>query len=248
MIQADAVDFAVSHWGLSWLAGSLSIFSPCVFPLLPMVLGGAAQDSRWGPLAMGAGMVVSFATLGLLLGALGPATGLNSTCVRMLGAVLLMVLGLLTWAPNLNERLTQWMTPLASGANALAARLHGHEWGGNFLLGALLGLVWSPCSGPLLASALIMAASDGGALSGTVVLGFFGLGAAAPLVAVAYASRRGFMAMRQHVEAHGEQAKKIMGAVIFTTGFAVVTGADKWLEAELLVMLPEGWLKVITLF
>ena len=242
------MNYVVSHWGLSWLAGSLSIFSPCVFPLLPMVLGGVVQDSRWGPLAMGAGMVMSFATLGLLLGALGPATGLNSAHVRMLGAVLLMGLGLLIWVPILNEHFTQWMTPLASGVNALSTRLHGHTLGSAFLLGALLGLVWSPCSGPLLASALIMAASDGGALPGTVVLGFFGWGAATPLVAVAYASRKGFLSMRQQVEAHGEQAKKIMGAVIFTTGFAVVSGADKWLEAKLLTMLPERWLQAITLF
>lgn len=52
------MDLAVSHWGLSWLSGSLSILSPCVFPLLPMVLGGAVQRSRWGPLAMGMGMVL----------------------------------------------------------------------------------------------------------------------------------------------------------------------------------------------
>jgi cytochrome c biogenesis protein CcdA len=63
------------------------------------------------------------------------------------------------------------MTPLASGANALSAHLQGHTLSSALMLGALLGLVWSPCSGPLLASALILAASEHGGWSGAVVLG-----------------------------------------------------------------------------
>jgi cytochrome c biogenesis protein CcdA len=197
---------------------------------------------------MGMGMVVSFAFLGLLLGAVGPATGLNSDHVRMLGAVLLMSLGVLIWVPALNERFTQWMTPVASAANALSERLHGDTFWGALLLGAVLGLVWSPCSGPLLASALIMAASEGGAWQGTVVLGFFGLGAATPLVAAAYASRHFFATVQHRVQAHGEQAKKIVGALTFLTGLAIATGADKRLEALVLTLLPVQWLQVISRF
>lgn len=242
------MDLPFSHWGLSWLAGSLSILSPCVFPLLPMVLGGVTPAHRLGPVAMGAGMAVSFALLGVLLGALGPALGVDSGHVRTAGAVLLMVLGGLVWLPSSSERFTQWMTPVASGANAWAARLHSESLGGAFLLGALLGLVWSPCSGPLLASALVMAASESGAGSGAVVLGFFGLGAATPLVAAAYVSRPFFDAVRQRVASRGEWAKKLMGAAIFASGLAVASGVDKWLEAQVLPLLPEAWLKAVTLF
>lgn len=242
------MDIAVSHWGLSWLAGSLSILSPCVFPLLPLVLGGTLQSHRLGPLAMGMGMVLSFASLGVLLGALGPVMGLNTEHVRLTGAALLMVLGVLIWVPNLDERLSQWMTPLASGANAWSARLQGSALGGAFLLGGLLGLVWSPCSGPLLASALIMAASEGGAVPGAMVLGFFGLGAATPLVGVAYASRQSFQSLRERVIAHAENAKKIMGSVIFLTGLAVASGFDKWLEEKILAWLPMTWLQMISSF
>lgn len=242
------MDIAFSHWGLSWLAGNLSILSPCVFPLLPLVLGSTLEKNRWGPLVMGAGMVISFASIGGLLGALGPVTGLDNQHVRMSGAALLMVLGVLIWVPTVNERLTRWMTPLASGTNAVSAKLQGNTLGGAFLLGSLLGLVWSPCSGPLLASALIMTASEGGAIPGAIVLGFFGLGAATPLVGVAYASRQGFQALRQRVIAHAENAKKIMGSVIFLTGLAVASGFDKWLEEKILAWLPMAWLQAISLF
>lgn len=242
------MDWPLSHWGLSWLAGNLSILSPCVLPLLPMVLGGVTPGHRLGPVAMGAGMAVSFSVLGVVLGALGPMLGIDSGHVRTAGAVMLMVLGALLWLPASSERFTRWMTPVASTANAWAARLHGESLGGAFLLGALMGLVWSPCSGPLLASALVMAASESGAGAGAVVLGFFGLGAATPLVATAYVSRPFFEAVRQRVTRQGGLAKKIMGAAILASGLAVATGADKWLEAQILPLLPQAWLKAVTLF
>ncbi len=242
------MDLAISHLGLSLLAGSLTTLSPCVFPIFPMVLGGAAQGNRLAPLAMGLGMALSFAGMGVLIGSLGPVIGLDADHVRLFGAVLLMGLGLTMWVPALNERFTQWMMPLASGANNMSSRMQGDTLGGALMLGAVLGLVWSPCSGPLLASALTLVASEGGAVRGGIVLGLFGVGAATPLVAVAYASRRGFQSVRDKVLVHGDRVKKIFGGLIFLAGLAIATGADKWLEAQVVDRLPEVWLRWTTLF
>jgi cytochrome c biogenesis protein CcdA len=148
----------------------------------------------------------------------------------------------------LNERFAQWMMPLASGANGVSTRLKGETLSGALMLGSVLGLVWSPCSGPLLASALTLVASEGGAWRGGLVLGVFGLGAATPLVAVAYASRRGFQSVRDKVLAHGDRVKKVFGGLIFLAGVAIATGADKWLEAQALDHLPDVWLRLTTLY
>ena len=242
------MDLAISHLGLSLLAGSLTTLSPCVFPILPMVLGGAAQGNRLAPLAMGLGMALSFAGIGVLIGSLGPVIGLDADHVRWFGAALLMGLGLTMWVPALNERFAQWMMPLASGANNVSSRMQGDTLGGALLLGAVLGLVWSPCSGPLLASALTLVASEGGAVRGGIVLGLFGVGAATPLVAVAYASRRGFQSVRDKVLMHGDRVKKIFGGLIFLAGLGIATGADKWLEAQVVDRLPDVWLRLTTLF
>ncbi len=242
------MDIPLTHYGLSLAAGALTTLSPCVFPILPLVVGGAVQGNRLAPLAMGVGMATSFALIGLLLGALGPALGIDSEHVRVFGAGMLIAFGAVMLIPVLNRRFTEWMLPIASGANAASARLDGGSLGGALLLGAVLGLVWSPCSGPLLASALTLVASEGGALRGALILGLFGLGAAVPLVAVAYASRSGFNVARGWVLARIDGIKKAFGVLILLVGVAILTGADKWLEARVVEVLPEAWVRATTLF
>ncbi len=239
---------SLSHVGLSLAAGSLTTLSPCVFPILPLVLGGAVQGNRLAPLAMGSGMAISFALIGLVIGALGPALGIDSDNVRIFGALLLIVFGLVMLIPVLNQRFTEWMLPIASSANTASSRLDGGSLGGAFLLGGVLGLVWSPCSGPLLASALTLVASEGGASRGALILGLFGVGAAIPLVAVAYASRSGFSRARGWVLGRIDTIKKAFGVVILVTGIAILTGGDKWVEARVVDLLPDAWIGATTLF
>jgi len=232
--------------GLAWVAGSLTTLNPCVFPLLPLVLGGALQANRWAPVAMGAGMVAMFATLGLLVGVAGEALGIDPDVIRVVGAWLLIGFGLVMLVPALNEGFTRLVTPLASGAHSATTRLDGGSLGGAFATGGLLGLVWSPCSGPMLASALTLVATEGGATRGTLILGMFGLGAASVLVAVAYASRSGVGRVRGWVLTHMDRVKRVFGVFVLLVGVAILTGGDKWLEAQLVQFLPQGWVELTT--
>ncbi|WP_319242857.1 cytochrome c biogenesis protein CcdA [uncultured Propionivibrio sp.] len=238
---------SLGHVGLSLAAGSLTTLSPCVFPMLPLVLGGAIQGNRLAPVVMGSGMAISFALIGMLVGALGPALGIDSDNIRVSGALLLVAFGLVILIPALNRRFSEWMLPIASSANNASSRLDGGSLGGAFLLGGVLGLVWSPCSGPLLASALTLVASEGGAARGALILGLFGIGAAMPLVAVAYASRRGFSRARGWVLTRIDAIKKGFGIIILLTGIAVLTGADKWIESRVVGRLPDAWINATTL-
>lgn len=239
---------SLSHLGLSLAAGSLTTLSPCVFPILPLVVGGAVQTNRFAPVAMGIGMATSFAMIGLLLGALGPVLGIDSETVRQFGAALLVVFGAVMLVPYLSQRFTEIVMPIASSANSASARLESGSIVGALMLGGLLGLVWSPCSGPLLASALTLVASEGGATRGATILGLFGIGAAIPLVAVAYVSRSGFSRVKGWVLGHIDFIKNGFGLLIGLTGFAILTGVDKWLEARVVDLLPEYWVGLTTLF
>ena len=234
----------LAQLGFSLAAGSLTTLSPCVFPILPLVIGGALQANRLAPVAMGAGMALSFAAIGMVLGLLGPALGIDGDSVRTAGAVLLIAFGLVMLVPALDQRFSALMTPLASSANAASAKLKPDSLWGALLLGGLLGLVWSPCSGPLLGAALALVASEGGALQGGLILGVFGVGAAIPLVVVAYASRRGFGSMRGWVMGHIGAIKKGFGVLLLLLGLAILSGGDKWLEARAVSAMPDWWVNL----
>jgi cytochrome c biogenesis protein CcdA len=230
--------------GLSLAAGSLTTLSPCVFPLLPLVLGGALQGSRMAPVAMGVGMIASFAGIGMVLGAIGPALDIDGNSVRTAGAAMLIAFALIMLIPALGERFTQWMLPIASTANAASARLDRGSLLGALALGGVLGLVWSPCSGPLLGSALTLVASGGGVARGGIVLGVFGLGAAIPLMGVAYASRSGFARVRDWVLARIGRVRHGFALLLGAMGIAILTGGDKLLEARVLGWLPNAWINL----
>ena len=146
--------------------------------------------------------------------------------------------------PVLGERFSSLVTPLASGADQLSGKLNAGSLGGALLRGALLGLIWSPCSGPLLAAALTLVATEGGALRGTLILGAFGAGAATPLVLAAYASRAGFSRARNWVLGHAKTMKNAFGALLVLLGIAILMGWDKRLEALILPLLPDAWVNV----
>jgi cytochrome c-type biogenesis protein len=231
---------------LSVAAGALTTLSPCVFPLLPLVVGGAVQRHRAAPVAMGLGMAITFTVIGLLVGGLGGALALAPDDVRRAGAGLLIAFGVVMLVPPLERRFSGWMTPLASSANAATARLDGGALAGAFALGGLLGLVWSPCAGPLLGSTLALVATAGGALRGGLLLGLFGLGAALPLVGAAYASRAGFGRMRAWVLVHAGLAKRAMGALLLLVGVLILSGGDHAIEAWVNERLPQAWLALTT--
>lgn len=242
------MSIALTSLGLSIAAGALTTLSPCVFPILPLVVGSAMQSNRLAPVAMGSGMVVSFAVMGTLLGAFGDVLGLDADKVRVFGALMLIAFGVVMLVPALNTRFLQAMSPIAAGANQASSRFDAASLLGAFAVGALLGLIWSPCSGPLLASALTLVASEGGALRGGIILGFFGMGAALPLVSIAYASRAGFTRSRDWVLRRIHLLKQGFAILMIVLGVAILTGLDKRLEAVITQALPDAWVTAITRF
>lgn len=112
-------------------------------------------------------------------------------------------------------------------------------------------IVWSEIGLSVAGDALGLDASSvrtGGALRGALILALFGLGEAIPLVGAAYLSRAGFGQVRAWVIEHGEQSKKFFGAMLLVLGWAILTGGDRWLEAQVSDWLPNAWLELTTRF
>jgi cytochrome c-type biogenesis protein len=230
---------------LGYAAGALSTLSPCVLPLLPIILFGALEQHAWGPVALAAGVSASFASVGIFLASLGFSIGIDPTAFRLGVAALMLIIGVVLLAPALQSRFALAAAPVAMGGQALIDRLRPSGFGGQFALGMLLGAIWSPCSGPTLGAAIGLAAQSETAGRAGIVMAMFSLGAATPILALAYGSRQAIVARRDLLARTSRIAKPIMGAALVSVGVLVLTGFDKVVEASLTRAMPD-WLVTVT--
>jgi cytochrome c biogenesis protein CcdA len=230
---------------LAFLAGLLSTLSPCVLPLLPIVLGSALTEHRAGPLALAAGLALSFVVIGLIVATVGFAIGLDAGVFRMVAGVLLIAIGAVLLMPRLQAQFALAAGPVGNIAEQRFGGFSTAGLGGQFAVGLLLGAVWSPCVGPTLGAASVLASQgkDLGAVAVTMLA--FGLGAAVPLVLLGLVSREAMLRWRARLLAAGQRGKIAMGIVLAATGLLIVTGTDKIIETALVEASPP-WLNELT--
>lgn len=227
---------------LAFVAGLLTALSPCVLPLLPLVMGSAARN-RYGPTALAAGFVTTFTVIGVLLASLGTALGLSDTIVRSISAALLVAAGGLMISHRLQDATGRWLSPLASASAKLSARAD-QGLGAQFFIGALLGGVWSPCVGPTLGAALGLATRSETLAHAAAIMAAFGLGSATFLLAAGYASRA-VMGQRLRLLQVGESGRLVFGIVLLLVGASVASGVDKLIESAVLARLPQWWVELL---
>ncbi|MHB2209985.1 cytochrome c biogenesis CcdA family protein [Methylobacterium sp. CM6257] len=231
--------------GFAFLAGLLSVLSPCVLPLVPIVLGTATAEHRLGPVALAAGLAIAFTAIGLFVATIGFAIGLDGDVFRRVGAVLLVMLGLVLILPRLQTQVVTAAGPVGAWAEEHFGGFGAGGLSGQFAVGLLLGAAWSPCVGPTLGAASLMAARGEDLWSVAVTMLVFGLGAAAPLMLLGLASREALMRWRGGLAAAGRAAKAVLGTVMVVLGLLVLTGLDKRVEAAAVSASPD-WLNAVT--
>ena len=231
---------------LSYAAGALSTLSPCVLPLLPILLASAVQQHVLGPLALALGLAGSFAAMGMFAASLGLSLGIDGSTLRAAAAILMLALGIVLLVPVLQDELTRRMSPLTNWAGQLLQRLPSNGVGPQFLLGIVLGVVWSPCAGPTLGAAIGLAAQRETMLQAAIAMAIFGIGAATPVVALAYGSRQVVLGRRDRLRRVSAAGKPIMGVAIAAVGLFVLTGLDKIAETHLTDAMPDWLLNLTT--
>jgi cytochrome c-type biogenesis protein len=231
--------------GLAFVAGTLSVLSPCVLPLLPIVLGTAASEHRLGPAALAAGLAVSFTAIGLFVATIGFAAGLDSGVFRTVSAVLLIAVGVVLLVPKLQEQFALAAGPVSNWAGGYADHFTPASLLGQFGLGLLLGAVWSPCVGPTLGAASVLAAKGEDLAQVALTMLAFGIGAALPLMLLGLISREAMMRWRGRLMETGKMGKTLLGVLLVAVGLLVATNADKRLETMLVDASP-AWLTELT--
>jgi cytochrome c biogenesis protein CcdA len=231
--------------GLAFLAGVLSILSPCVLPLLPLVFGAAAAENRYGPLALAGGLALSFTVIGLFVATVGFAIGLDSEFFRGVAAVLFVVVGAVLMMPTFQARLALAAGPVSNWTEQRFGGLGASGPGGQFALGLLLGAVWIPCVGPTIGAASLLAAQGKDLPAVALTMLVFGIGAALPLAVLGMASRQVLMRWRDRLAGTGKGIKIALGLILVLVGAAILAGYDRAIETALVQASP-AWLTELT--
>lgn len=239
------MNFGAATYGLGLTAGVLSTLSPCVLPLVPVLVAAAVSAHRWGALALGLGLTLSFTVVGIFLATLGASLGLDPDTFRLVGAVILALFGLVLLIPRLQDLFARATAVLSSSGSQLLARVTLGGLTGQFAVGALLGIVWSPCVGPTLGAATTLASQGKDLGQIALLMLIFGIGAALPLVLLGSLSRASMMRIRGRLLSTGKYGKQIFGLILLALGVLIATGTDKSLEAWILDRTPD-WLTALT--
>jgi len=183
--------------------------------------------------------------VGLFLATAGLSLGIDTAVLHRIAGALLIVFGAVMAMPPLQRAFATVTARIAGGGDRLLSRIEGRGWRGQFAVGLLLGVVWTPCVGPTLGAASTLAAQ--GAQLGAVALLMlvFGFGAATPLVVIGSLSRRFAFGSRPRWVAVAETAKRVLGAALVGLGLLIVLGADKHVETWLVERSPD-WLTELT--
>jgi cytochrome c-type biogenesis protein len=224
---------------LALLAGIATIAAPCTLPVLPILLGASVGEaSRLRPAAIALGFVVSFSFVALLLNALTRLLDFDPNILRDGATFLLVVFGLLMIFPAAYERLAAQAGLHSAGAAAIGL---GDTRGaaGGLLLGAVLGLIWTPCAGPVLGSILTLVATSKDAATSSALLVIYALGAAIPMLAIAYGGQAVTTRVR-NVARFAPQLRQAFGVIVIAVAVASFLHYDTQIVAWLTNLYPGG--------
>jgi cytochrome c biogenesis protein CcdA/thiol-disulfide isomerase/thioredoxin len=202
--------------GVAFVAGVVTAISPCVLPVLPLVLAGGASGGRSRPYAIVAGLVASFATFTLAATALLSALGLPDDLLRNIAIGVVLLVGLSLLLPPLGHLVER---PF----QALGRRRPG-DVGGGFVLGASLGLLFTPCAGPVIAAVAALAATSRFSLETVLVTISYSLGAGIVLMLFALAGQSGINL--RPLRARAPRIRQALGAAMAGVAVLMIFGID----------------------
>jgi cytochrome c biogenesis protein CcdA len=223
---------------LAFAAGMLTIFSPCVLPLAPIVVAAArARDPR-GPIALGFGLAATFGIVGGVLASFGVEFG-DSDLARAASAIVMVAIGAALLVPAIGERIERRLGFVGRAADVMSERLPNAGLAGQAAAGVVLAFAWAPCAGPILGAALLLAAKGGSLAAAIATMTAYAVGAASALIGAGYAAGR--VASKARFVWAGAGGRLALGAAFVLIGAAVLTGFDHHIEAVLVAAMPD-WL------
>lgn len=220
----------------AFLAGLVTILTPCIWPLLPIILSSASlSKGHQKPLGITLGIMVSFAFFTLIISYLVRLFHFDPNVLRLVAVVVIAFLGLTMLIPQLGKVMELVLSRMSG---IFGQRKHGNGFGGGFITGLSLGIVWSPCAGPILAAIAALAAT--GKVTGDVILVTIAyvIGVGIPLFLFAYGGQQ-VVTRTRFLSQYTGRVQQIFGIIMLLTALAIYTNYDQYLQTQLLTAFPE---------
>lgn len=219
------------------LAGILTVGAPCILPMLPILLGTTVgQQSKWRPAFIALGFIIAFSIVAFLFGLFTNILGLSPQVLRTVAVVMLAIFGVFMVWPTPFEKLTTYLTGFINGANRLSQKA-GNGNLGALVLGLMLGVIWTPCAGPVLGSILTLIATKQDIVKAGLLLLAYAIGAGIPLLLVGY----GGQYVTTKVRFFAQYARRIQqgfGILILLLAGAIYFQYDTVIQAKILQYVP----------
>lgn len=219
----------------AFLAGVVTILSPCILPVLPIILSSSAASGKKHPLGVVSGFVISFTFFTLFLTLIVKLTGLSADFLRNLSVVIILLFGLVLVIPKLQLFFEIF-------ANKFSARFstkndQSEGFGGGFLLGISLGLIWTPCVGPILAAVISLAITGSVSGQAALITLAYSMGTALPMLAIIYGGR-GIIAKVPGLTRNLGKIQKVFGVLMILTAAAIFFNYDRKFQTYILEKFP----------
>lgn len=220
----------------AFLSGIVTIFAPCIWPILPIVLSAGATGGERKPLGIVLGLAVSFMLATLTLAFVVQVIPFDPEVLRLFAVGIIALLGLTLIIPAFGTRLEGVISRFASFGGHFTQNSSTGFFGG-FVTGFALGLVWSPCAGPILATIATLAATQAVSFQVVLVTLAFVLGVASPLFVLSVLGKKALTKTRA-LAPYTKRIQQIFGLIMILAAGAIYTGYDKILQAKLLDVFP----------
>jgi len=220
----------------TFLSGIVTIFAPCIWPILPIVLSSGVAGGKKKPLGLVTGLAVSFVFFTLTLAAIVKVIPFDPEALRYLAVFIIGFLGLILLVPWFGDKLEGAVSKL-SGVGGRFTSGRGDGFGGGFITGAALGLIWTPCAGPILAAVATVAATQAVGYQAVLLIVTYVVGVCVPLYILTLIGGR-VLNRTRILSAYTGIIQRVFGVVMILSAVMIFTGYDKKLQTTILEKFP----------
>jgi len=228
---------------IAFVSGILTVFSPCVLPILPIILASGIDGNKKRIQGTILGLIVSFTVASLLLATIVRVLGIPADTVRLFAVILLIIFGITLILPSIGNSIQFWIEKRWH----FQPKKQNNGFMGGFVTGVSLGIVWTPCIGPVVAAVATLAAVSSFSFSALFIALAYALGTGIPLYYIAkggssISSRLSF------IKKENQKIRQIFGIIVLASALFIWSGADRAFQAWTLSNLPESWTQLPTTF